>query len=402
MRTCLSSVKSLVTQTKCGCCTGVMTQTNVINISGDSTHLTSRSPKQIVGQQRGGIADDVDVRKLHQRLAHRGLVRMSGHDSSMFLQGLVTNDMRQFDPNRGHSVMYTLLLNSSGRVLYDLIVYHIKKDGEMPYFLIECEQAVVPEFIGLLKKYKIRKKVDLVDVSEEFQVVAVFPENYTEALKVCNTSLSTDRRPTVLSCNRDPRLPSFGCRLVLPADMEGSSAIVNSEGVSDVNTYHVRRYMLGLPEGTLDLPPGHCTPLESNAVFLNGVSFTKGCYLGQELTARTHYTGIIRKRLIPVTFTSEDYLAKPRDTIVTPEGKNCGRFRNAVGKHGIALLRVADVIEHQGAFLVKNEDGNTVGEVMAHLPHWWPQQQDSEDVIKDVLRSTSDKNLWSTLKGSVQ
>ena len=68
----------------------------------------------------------------------------------------------------------------------------------------------------------------------------------------------------------------------------------------------------------------------------------------------------------------------------------------------MALLRVADVVEQQGTFLVKNEDGNTVGEVTAHLPQWWPQQDDSDDVIKDVLRSSSDKNLWSTLKSSVQ
>jgi len=102
------------------------------------------------------------------------------------------------------------------------------------------------------------------------------------------------------------------------------------------------------------------------------------------------------------SISSEEYLAKPGDTIVTADGKNCGRFRNAVGKHGIALLRVADVVEHQGAFLVKNEDGNTVGEVTAHIPQWWPQQDDSDDVIKDVLRSSSDKNLWSTLKSGVQ
>jgi len=63
--------------------------------------------------------------------------------------------------------------------------------------------------------------VDLVDVSDEFQVVAVFPEDYTDALRVCNTSLTSEGRPTVLSCNRDPRLPSFGCRIVLPTDAEG-------------------------------------------------------------------------------------------------------------------------------------------------------------------------------------
>lgn len=101
--------------------------------------------------------------------------------------------------------------------------------------------------------------------------------------------------------------------------------------------------------------------------------------------------------MCPFAF-SEEHRANPGDTIATPEGKIFGKLRNSVGKHGLALLRVAEVTEHQGTLLVKNGDDDVVGEVTTRLPYWWPQQEDSNDIIKDVLRSTSDNKLWSTLK----
>ena len=93
----------------------------------------------------------------------------------------------------------------------------------------------------------------------------------------------------------------MGLRMLLPA----SDRAIPSN-LADPQAYHIYRTLAGIPEGPLELPPGQALPFESNFDYTDSVSFNKGCYLGQELTARTHYTGVIRKRLLPFV-SREDY-----------------------------------------------------------------------------------------------
>lgn len=127
----------------------------------------------------------------------------------------------------------------------------------------------------------------------------------------------------------------------------------------------------GIPEGVCDLPPGMALPLESNLVFMNGVSFTKGCYIGQELTARTHHTGVIRKRLFPVKLEG----ALPASAIspgtlvtVTATGQAAGKFRAGQGRVGLALLRSETI---KGPLHIKTSESQMVA-VTAVVPDWWP------------------------------
>lgn len=92
----------------------------------------------------------------------------------------------------------------------------------------------------------------------------------------------------------DPRLPDLGQRVILPADHQPDGTPVPDE------VYTERRFRLGVAEGSSEIPSGAALPLEYNLDALNGVSFSKGCYVGQELTARTHFQGVIRKRLMPL------------------------------------------------------------------------------------------------------
>ena len=94
----------------------------------------------------------------------------------------------------------------------------------------------------------------------------------------------------------DPRLPDLGARTILPAGCIPPGKVVAPEAFKDL------RFRLGVPEGCSEVPSGEALPLEYNLDALNGVSYTKGCYVGQELTARTHFRGVIRKRLMPVSF----------------------------------------------------------------------------------------------------
>lgn len=143
--------------------------------------------------------------------------------------------------------------------------------------------------------------------------------------------------------------------------------ILNTE---DLAAFTCFTFFLGVPEGVKDLPPGVALPLESNLAYMNGISFTKGCYIGQELTARTHHMGVIRKRLLPVHFSAP----LPKDSIPegaeisTESGKSAGKFRAGGGELGIALLRLANVNEP----LCLNLAGDKV-KLTASIPEWWPK-----------------------------
>lgn len=132
-------------------------------------------------------------------------------------------------------------------------------------------------------------------------------------------------------------------------------------------------FSVGVAEGVKDLPPGVALPLESNLVSMNGISFSKGCYLGQELTARTHHTGVIRKRLLPVRLSAplpEEY---GEAELVTPEGKSAGKYRAGVEESGLALLRLA----HIGSELQIRIGGREPITARASVPDWWPKGGDA-------------------------
>lgn len=294
-------------------------------------------------------------------LSHRALLRLEGADTSAFLQGIVTNDVTLL---KERAALYAHLLNVQGRTLYDVIMYGLKAPTGQDGVLMECDATVRDSVLRHLKTYQIRRKVS-VRCCPELRLWAALPvpgEPHQEP------QLSHPER--VLVWEADPRTTLMGWRLVLQDDQNPQDVLGCRQG--DIEDYHRHRYRIGLPEGVRDLPPGVALPLESNLVPLGGISFSKGCYIGQELTARTHHTGVVRKRLMPVRLCTAPSEQLDGAALETEAGKPAGKYRAASGDLGLGLIRVA----HAKETLMLKTSGGGATTLQATVPAWWPKDQD--------------------------
>ncbi|XP_067824171.1 putative transferase CAF17 homolog, mitochondrial [Heptranchias perlo] len=300
-------------------------------------------------------------------LTHRQLLRLQGRDAGAFLQGLVTNDVEAL-VSGPRDALYCHLLNLQGRTMFDVILYRLhKSQDEEPTILLECDATLLDDIQKHLKVYKIRRKVDI-SPCPDLCLWTILPfEQSTET----SSALEANAKKVVV-CTRDPRTDAMGWRLVLDK-FDNPLDVVPESHLGDIQDYHRHRYKIGIPEGVKDLPSGVAIPLESNLAYMNGISFTKGCYIGQELTARTHYTGVIRKRLMPIQL---DNPLPPgsipeKVQIVTESGKSAGRVKNYEGDVGLALIRLAFVHEP----LCVRTAGDVCVQLRATVPDWWPNDK---------------------------
>jgi len=275
-------------------------------------------------------------------LTSRAAVLVKGVDARDFLQGLATNDMSHLD---GMDAIYTMFLNVQGRVLFDALVL---KAGEQGDVLVDCHKDQAESLIKHLKMYKLRKKVDIARL-EGASAVATQEEDMPAG--------------DCLASGVDPRAPGLGRRTWLTSPSSSSQ-------LDDESAYDDVRYWLGVAEGPSEIPSGKCFPLEYNADYMHGVSFHKGCYVGQELTARTHHTGVVRKRVMPLVLdeSPSEELQLDSNVLLAEGGKRVGKLRGLMGLRALALLRIDDVLANEGR--VK------VGDVWASTsrPEWWPAE----------------------------
>lgn len=317
-----------------------------------------------------------------QRLENRGLVRVTGDEVVPYLQGLITNDMRHLEDGAGS--MYTMFLNTKGRVVYDSIIYRTE---DPKAFLIECDNTVINLFQKHLKMFKVKRKVDIEEYSHKVWVLFdkenvncvdyIKGDSELKSMSNSNPSPKFDSKENML-IYKDPRVNLLGTRILCNPSVssETISKIMNISEVekNDQDLYRIYRYHLGVAEGVHDLPPGNCFPLEANADYLHGVSFQKGCYIGQELTARTHHTGVVRKRLMPLLFEKKLDGEIPNDTsIYGPKDSktSIGKVRGVTEQTGLGLLRVNQAL--QAAQL--SISGNNV---KTYRPKWWPAEASKE------------------------
>jgi len=281
----------------------------------------------------------------------RSIVKLKGADTWRFLQGLVTNDVNKLRDAEGCSIMYTAILNPQGRCLYDLLLH---KQSDPASVWLDVEKAKAAEIVTFLQRYKLRSKVDLLNVSDSYTVWAGLSGSL----------------PTSEGWVTDPRLPDLGQRVILPADHQPDGTPVPDE------VYTERRFRLGVAEGSSEIPSGAALPLEYNLDALNGVSFSKGCYVGQELTARTHFQGVIRKRLMPLRLlggAGSPVKAGDKVTIHSGGSRSVGTV-NAVLSDGSALgLMRLEAVGRALAGEVQLVAGDGGG-VTPVVPGWWPPE----------------------------
>lgn len=318
------------------------------------------------------------VRQLHgEPQRHRSLVLIKGKEAAEFLQGLITNDINHLQ--YGAKSMYTMLLNIQGRVLFDTIVY--RRDEKN--FMVECDNDKLNQLVRHLRMYRVRRKIDIECIDNDYHIWCVFDPhlNFKDITHVNLESLYMNPRAESevllqvsgevddVIVTRDPRMKYLGHRLIVPSKTSVTEilpSIQHSEG-----GFKMLRYRLGVGEGMVELPSTKCLPLEANCDYLHGVSFHKGCYIGQELTARTFHTGVVRKRYMPLIF-SRDVSDLPFDaSIINEKGKTVGKVRGSKGEHGIGLLRIDECLDAKVLM---------VNDVPVHTfkPAWWPYEASKE------------------------
>jgi folate-binding protein YgfZ len=246
-------------------------------------------------------------------LPHRAVVAIGGDDRVAFLHGLVSNDIAALAPGQAR---YATLLTPQGKFLHDMLV--VESDGRL---LLDVARDRRQDLLRRLKIYKLRSKVTLSDLSEDWGVFA------------CTQPISCANGVSFA----DPRHAALGWRLLAPVDSTGMPDIADIT-LADTNAWHRLRLPLGIPEPDLDIEIEKSTLLEVGMDGLHAIDWQKGCYVGQELTARTKYRGLQKKQIFPVTI--EGPLPPAGTVIFTDEGREAGVLRSGFEDHALALLRL--------------------------------------------------------------
>lgn len=243
------------------------------------------------------------------RLPDRHLLEIGGEDCASFLQGLLTNDVESLTPGEGR---FAALLSPQGKILFDFFVL---SRGDA--FLIDAPAALRSDLAKRLTLYRLRVKVTIAEASGH--VFAAWGEGAAEWAKA--------RAPFAFA---DPRLPALGFRAFLPASVEAHL----SASLAD---YDAHRIALSIPEGGKDYAYGETFPHDACLDLLDGVSFKKGCFVGQEVVSRMQHRGTARTRVLAV---SANAPLPQEGAEIVANGLGVGRLGSASGERGIALARL--------------------------------------------------------------
>jgi folate-binding protein YgfZ len=288
-------------------------------------------------------------------LTDRALIRAGGADAQHFLQNLVTADIDALGADGATS---TALLTPQGKILFDFLIYRTP-DG----YLLDAPAETAPDLLKRLIFYRLRSKVDLEPVDAGTGVFAVWEGEPATAA----AELSVP----------DPRLAALGTRLVGPV-----AELAESLGGEDagVEAYHAHRIRLGVPEGLKDYDYSDIFPHDADLDQLGGVSFSKGCYVGQEVVSRVHHRGTARKRFVQVESSSP---LPSKGTDITLGGRPVGVLGSSTSadgtSFGLALVRLDKAARAK-------DNGNLLecggAELRIRLPEWagftWPEPDAAE------------------------
>ena len=238
-------------------------------------------------------------------LPERSLIAISGPEAPGFLQGIITADISRLAVE---AATYGALLTPQGKMLFDFFVVREAED----LFLVDCPLVQRDALLKRLQFYKLRARID-VAVDEQRNVHAVVEGNAPGAV-------------------RDPR----------PADMGERLYSRQAPNVGAAQVYHERRVALGFAEGGEDFEPGELFPHEANLDQIGGLSFEKGCFVGQEVVSRMEHRGTARSRILPCR--AGDRLPAKGSEIGAGD-RAIGRVLSGAGQNVLALLRLDRLAE---------------------------------------------------------
>ncbi len=241
-------------------------------------------------------------------LNDRSILEISGEDRKKFLQGLITNDINKATEKK---LIYSVMLNATGRFLYDFFIFEI---GEK--LVVDCFAARRDEILQKLNFYKLRSKVEIKKNDELFVTQSFSDQNFSESSFV------------------DPRHTGLGFRNYSKIQPRQSKNL-------NQNLYHLQRINLKIPESEHDLTYEKSFILEFGFDDLHAIDYKKGCYIGQELTARTHHLGQIRKKIFHVKISNKKTVEKNSE--ITCQAKPAGLILSSIffesELHALALIK---------------------------------------------------------------
>jgi folate-binding protein YgfZ len=253
---------------------------------------------------------------LLSHLNDRAIIAISGPEASGFLQGLITNDVESLAEG---SPAYAALLTPQGKILFDFLL--VRRKGEL---LLDCRADLADALAKRLLLYRLRSKV-VIERREDMVVLAAWNESALRGFSF-----------------PDPRLTALGRRAIISRDDVPPDS-------TDAALYLAHRLDCGVPEGS-DFSQDKIFALDAGLDELHGVSFDKGCYVGQELTARMKHRGTARKRLLPVSSIDGSALPVP-GTSVGNGTHDLGDIVSSYGSRGFALVRLDRLAENDGSEL---------------------------------------------------
>jgi len=277
-----------------------------------------------------------------------GFISVVGDEACAFLQSIITANVETLPIG---ACRPTALLTPQGRVLIDMMVYRPKSD----HFLLRSDAARRDNLFTRLRRYRLRRPIDLA-IEPDIRLVLLLDNQAAETMTI----------PMIMACS-DPRSPKLGSHCLveahhLPAQMGA------------IDSWHANRIAAGVPEGSIDLTPERALMLEAGLDRLGAVDFEKGCYVGQEVTARTHYRGLVKRRLVPLTIAGDPPAV---DSDITWQGTVIGKSKTAAaltvpiasGREPtdtksvcLALLKLSDI--HNIIDAPADGDGSTTNGLM--------------------------------------
>ena len=272
-------------------------------------------------------------------LEDRAVLCLEGPQACHFLQGLITNDVSSCSEGRA---IYAALLTPQGKILFDFFVVADAQDR----LLIDCAAQRSFDLMKRLTLYRLRANVKITARSD-LAVAAIWGDDTPSKIAPGAISFS------------DPRHPSLGLRIIGTRDLVASAI-----ALCPLGNYQESRLALGIPDSA-DLPPDAVFALDSGLEELNGVSFKKGCYIGQEVTARMKHRSTARRRFVLVEFAGN---APPAGTPLISEDRELGVLASGINGQALALVRLDRLAEAEGKHAPISVAGR---EVRLKKPEWF-------------------------------